>query len=240
MTRKKVLITGASRGLGLAIAEKLADEYDLILHATKENSFKKTVPNSTLLCADFADAEQIEIFCKNLKKQHGDDLYAVINNAGVTFDKSIIFQPLREIDAMMNVNLKAPILISKTAMKIFSVHKKGVIINISSSVGEAGNAFQSIYATTKAGLVAFSKSLAKEAGALNQEHEIRVLSVSPGYIKTDMTDLLAPAKKDQYLGLIPANRFGRTEDIAETISFLLSEKASYINGTNIHVNGGLI
>jgi 3-oxoacyl-[acyl-carrier protein] reductase len=240
LKKQKVLITGSSRGLGLAIAKILANEYDLILHASKEESFTQIIPNSTLLCADLSDTEQVEAFCKNLKKQHGADLYAVINNAGVNFDKSIIFQPLREIDAMINVNLKAPILISKTAMKIFSVKKKGVIINISSCVGESGNAFQSIYAATKAGLVAFSKSLAKEAGALNAEHEIRVLSVSPGYITTDMTENVPQTEKDKYLSMIPAKRFGKPQDIAETIAFLISEKASYINGTNINVNGGLI
>ena len=240
MKRKKVLITGASRGLGFAIAEKLAVEYDLILHATKEGSFKKEIPNSTILCADFTDDDAINNFCKELKKQFGEDLYAVINNAGITLDKSIIFQPEREINAMLSVNLKAPIMISKVAMKMFNRSKKGVIINISSILGESGNAFQSVYAATKAGLVAFSKSLAKEAGALNDEHEIRVLCVSPGYIQTDMTDLLAQSDKEKYMNAIPSKRFGRVEDVAETISFLLSEKASYINGTNIHINGGLI
>lgn len=240
MSKKKVLITGASRGLGFAIVQALKDDYHLILHASKAASFTETIPNSSLLCADLSDNEQVEAFCKDLKKQHGDDLFAVINNAGITFDKSIIFQPVREIDAMMNVNLKAPILICKTAMKIFFAQKKGVIINISSCVGETGNAFQSIYSATKAGLVAFSKSLAKEAGALNEEHNIRVLSVSPGYVITDMTDNVPQAEKDKYLAMIPAKRFGNPKDIAETIAFLISDKAAYINGTNINVNGGLI
>jgi 3-oxoacyl-[acyl-carrier protein] reductase len=114
-----------------------------------------------------------------------------------------------------------------------------VIINISSCVGETGNDFQSVYAATKAGLVALSKSLAQEAAALNEEHQIRVLSVSPGYIETDMTDAIPQAEKDKYLQKIPSKRFGKAEDIAEAISFLLSDKASYINSTNIQINGGM-
>ncbi|HTM99285.1 MAG TPA: SDR family oxidoreductase, partial [Pedobacter sp.] len=160
MAIKKVLITGASRGIGLAIANKLANQYELILHATNEQSFTRPIPNSSIISADFSDPEQVTAFCKRLKKEHGDELYAIINNAGVTLDNSIIFQSEKDIDKMLNVNLKAPIMICKTAMKIFNVRKKGVIINVGSVIGETGNAFQSIYAATKAGLVAFSKSLA--------------------------------------------------------------------------------
>jgi 3-oxoacyl-[acyl-carrier protein] reductase len=238
MARKKILITGASRGLGLAIAQKLAADYDLILHASKPESFKTTIPGAEILCADLSDSKQITDFCKKLKK-HGD-LYGVINNAGIAFDKPINFQPEAEIDAMINVNLKAPILICKTAMKIFGLNQTGVIINISSIIGETGNAFQSVYSATKAGLVALSRSLAQEAAATNTEHTIRVLSVSPGVIETDMTDAIPQSFKDKYLAMIPAKRFGNVNDIAETIAFLMSDKAAYVNGTNIHVNGGLI
>ncbi|HEY5326249.1 MAG TPA: SDR family NAD(P)-dependent oxidoreductase [Mucilaginibacter sp.] len=240
MEKKKVLITGASKGLGLAISKKLSGEYTLILHASKKENFTHIEPGSHILCADFSDSGQVSDFCKQLKKEHGDTLYAVINNAGVTFDKPLNFQPEREIDAMLNVNLRAPIMICKTAMKIFGLNNQGVIINISSVVGESGNAFQSVYAATKAGLVALSKSLAQEAAALNDSHSIRVLSVSPGFIETDMTAALPAAIKEKYLNLIPAKRFGKADDIADTIAFLLSEKASYINGTNIHINGGLL
>lgn len=240
MEKRTVLVTGASKGLGLAIARKLSAEYNLILHASKPESFTSVIEGSHILCADFSDSEQIVEFCKRLKKEHGDSLYAVINNAGVTYDKPLYFQPEREIDAMLNVNLKAPTLISKTALKIFNPLKRGVIINMSSVVGTTGNAFQSVYAATKAGLVALSKSLAKEIAVINPEHQIRVLSVSPGFIETDMTAAIPEAEKEKYLKMIPANRFGKVDDVAETILFLLSDKASYINGTNIHINGGLI
>ncbi len=240
MTNKKILITGASRGLGLAISKKLSGQYQLILHASSPESFTSTLPNSQLMFADFSDPEQVTSFCKQLKKEHGDSLYAVINNAGVTFDNSLIFQPEKAIDAMLNVNLRAPIMICKTAMKIFSLSKEGVIINISSIVGQTGNAFQSVYAATKAGLVALSKSLAQEAAALNAEHSIRVLSVSPGFIETDMTSKLPETEKEKYLKMIPSKRFGKVEDVADMVSFLLSDQAFYVNGTNIHVNGGLL
>ena len=131
-------------------------------------------------------------------------------------------------------------MICKTAMKIFTLNKSGVIINISSVVGETGNAFQAVYAATKAGLVALSRSLAQEAAALNTEHSIRVLSVSPGFIETDMTDAIPEAEKEKYQKMIPAHKFGSADDIAETIAFLVSDKAAYINGTNLHINGGLI
>jgi len=240
MTKKKVLITGASRGLGLAISKKLQGEYMLILHASRRESLTAAEAGNHILCADFSDPEQVAEFCKQLKKEHGDDLYGVINNAGITFDKSLIYQPEQEITTMLNVNLKAPIMICKTAMKLFSLSKRGVIINISSVVGETGNAFQSVYAATKAGLVALSKSLAQEAAALNEEHEIRVLSVSPGLIDTDMTASLPVSEREKYLKKIPSKKFGNADNIAETIAFLLSEKASYINGSNININGGLI
>jgi 3-oxoacyl-[acyl-carrier protein] reductase len=237
--KKKVLITGASRGLGLAISKILAPDYHLILHASTPESFTETIPDSDILCADLSDAEQLAEFCKQLKKQHGSELYGVINNAGVTFDNSIIYQPEKHIDAMLNINLKAPIMICKTVMKLFSANGGGVIINMSSVVGQSGNAFQAVYAATKAGLVAFSKSLAQEAAAIGDQHNIRVLCVSPGYIETDMTANIPAEMKEKYLKMIPAQRLGNPDDVAQTIAFLLSDKASYINGTNVHINGGL-
>ena len=237
--KKKVLITGASRGLGLAISKLLAPHYHLILHASTPESFTETIADSDILCADLSDAEQLAEFCKQLKKQHGSELYGVINNAGITFDNSIIYQPEKHIDAMLNVNLKAPIMICKTVMKLFSANGGGVIINMSSIVGQSGNAFQAVYSATKAGLVAFSKSLAQEAAAISDQHNIRVLCVSPGYIETDMTANIPAEMKEKYLKMIPAQRLGNPNDVAETICFLLSDKASYINGTNVHINGGL-
>ena len=237
--KPKVLITGASKGLGLAMAKRLDTEYCLILHASKNENIKELRDGNFVLAADLSNADELKEFCKRLKSEHGEDLFAVINNAGVSIDKPLVYQPERDIDMMIMVNLKAPIMISKTVIKIFGLKNKGVIINVSSCVAETGNAFQSIYAATKAGLIAFSKSMAKEAGALYQDHQIRVLSISPGFIETPMTDAVPESEKEKYFKMIPAKRFGKAEEIAETVAFLLSDKASYINGSNIEVNGGL-
>lgn len=239
MNKPKVLITGASKGLGLAIARKLDTDYCLILHASKDENITELREGNFVLAADLSNPDELNKFCRSLKSEHGGDLYAVINNAGISIDKPLAFQPERDIDKMITVNLKAPIMISKTAIKIFGLKNKGVILNVSSCVAETGNAFQSVYAATKAGLIAFSKSMAKETGELYQDHQIRVLSISPGFIQTSMTDEIPESYREKYLKMIPSQRFGKAEEVAETVAFLLSDKASYINGSNIDVNGGL-
>jgi len=237
--KRKILITGASRGLGLAMAKKLAADYQLILHASRPESFTEGIPDSETLCADLSDSEQLKEFCKRLKKDHGD-LYGIINNAGLTYDESLMYQSEKYIDMMLAVNLKAPVMICKAALKIFSRTNKGVIINVSSVVGETGSPFQAVYTATKAGLVALTKSLAKEVGQLYQEHNIRVLSISPGFIETAMTDKLPQEHKDKYLNMISAKRFGTAAEVANVVSFLMSDSASYVNGANIQINGGMV
>ena len=223
MPEKKILITGASRGLGFAISKALSAEYTLILHATSKESFSHVDPKHHLLCADLSDPNELNDFCKRLKKEHGDTLYGVINNAGVTFDKSLIYQPENEIDKMLHVNLKAPIMICKAVLKQFLLNKQGVIINVSSCVGETGNAFQAVYSATKAGLAALSKSLAREVSALSEEHAIRILSIAPGFIETEMTDSVPEKFRQEYLKAIPANRFGHVNEVADVVAFLLSD-----------------
>jgi len=222
------------------MAKRLNSDYCLILHASKDENITQFRDGNFVLAADLSNADELQEFCNRLKREHGNDLYAVINNAGISMDKPLAFQPEKDIDRMIMVNLKAPIMISKTAIKGFGLRNKGVIINVSSCVAETGNAFQAVYAATKAGLIAFSKSMAKEAAALYPDHQIRVLSISPGFIETPMTDTVPDSEKEKYLKMIPAQRFGRAEEVADTIAFLLSDQASYINGTNIAVNGGLV
>lgn len=221
------------------MAKRLGGEYSLILHASKAENIGDPGDGNHILAADFSNPEELNEFCKRLKKEHGDELYGVINNAGIAIDKPLLYQPERDIDAMIMINLKAPMMITKTAMKIFGVKKKGVIIHVSSVVGQTGNAFQSVYAATKAGLIAFSKSIAKEIAVVNDDHQIRVLSISPGFIETSLTDAIPQQEKAKYLSMIPSQRFGKAEEVAETVAFLLSDQASYINGSTIDINGGL-
>lgn len=242
--QKMVLVTGASRGIGWAVAKALAEEYRLILHASREESLSDLVSeiggDHEVLCADFSDSEATADFCKRLKKTAGKSLFAVVNNAGIAMDKPLIYQSVETMDAMLNVNVKAPLLIAKVALKIFMANNEGVLINMSSCVGRTGNAFQVVYSMTKAAMTAMSKSVAKEVGVLKKEHRIRSLSIAPGFVETDMTAGLSEAVREQYLGMIPSSYFGSVEEIAKVVRFAISEDAGYVNGTEIAVNGGLV
>ncbi|MEO1259507.1 MAG: SDR family NAD(P)-dependent oxidoreductase [Bacteroidota bacterium] len=245
MKNAKILITGASRGIGQAIALKLSQEgFSLVLHARQDESLIETISQLKegiayeTITADLADPNQVKGFLSALKKAH-KDLYGIVSNAGITSDKPIAYQPEKEIDLLLQVNLKVPILLGKYAMKHFMKTKKGFFVNISSVVGEIGNAFQSVYGASKAGITALSKSWAKEIGQLVPDHEVRFLTVSPGFIETDMTDQLTPAIKSLYKKSIPSNRFGHPGEVANLIAFLLSEQSPYINGSEIKINGGI-
>ncbi len=242
----KVLITGASRGIGKAIALKLQDTYSLVLHASCDQNLDtiwnelKHSANHEKLCADFSNPEELKSFCSLIKKNYSKDLYCVINNAGITLDKALMYQPEDEIDRMLQLNLKAPIMISKAAFKVFHSKQKGIIINISSVIGELGNAFQCVYAATKAGLTGFTKSLAREAGELSETNDLRIISVSLGYIETGMTKKIPESFKAKYKSHIPLKRLGQASEVTGVVAFLLSDEASYINGSDIKINGGII
>ena len=226
MEKKKILITGASKGLGLAISKKLSADYTLILHASKPESFTHIEPGSHLLCADFSDNDQVANFCKQLKKEHGNDLYAVINNAGVTHDKPLNFQPDREIDAMLNVNLRAPIMICKNGHENFFTeqYRRNYQYQLG-SWRERQRFINRCMQQQKRVWRRYRGRWRRRLRLLNETHSIRVLSVSPGFVETDMTASIPQAIKDKYLSMIPAKRFGKVDDIADTIVFLLSEKS---------------
>lgn len=247
MALRKILITGASRGIGKAIALQLANcgLYHLILHASSQEHLDllaTSLPQNSvyeLMPCNFKDPTATDQFIKDLKVQH-DELYGVISNAGVSRDKALAYQPVKEIDELLTINLRIPILLAKAAMKLFSKNGKGVFIAMSSCVAEMGNAFQSVYAATKAANTALCKSLAREAGILHAGQSIRFVSIAPGFIKTDMTDRLPEEIKEKYLQQIPAGRFGTAEDVARAVRFLISDEAGYINGGEFKINGGLI
>lgn len=244
--QKKILITGASRGIGRAIALQLAKsgDYSLVLHASSHESLqplKSALPGSCnydVMPCDFNDMAAVAAFVANVKRQH-PDIFGIISNAGIVRDKALAYQPIKEIDELLNINLKVPVLLAKAAMKLFSKNGTGVFITLSSCVAETGNAFQSVYAATKAANEALCKSLARESGLLQPGMDIRFLSVAPGFIETEMTAKIPEEIRTTYLKQIPSGRLGKAEEVAQTIQFLLSEQASYLNGGTFKINGGL-
>jgi 3-oxoacyl-[acyl-carrier protein] reductase len=241
--KRQVLITGASRGIGLVIARMLASDYDLILHSRDPVALQSLVgqlPGShRFIVADLSKKDQLNQLCKDLKKI-APDLYAVINNAGITKDKPLLFQSEDDMDELFAVNLKAPLLINKAVLKLLHSKGRGVIINMGSCVGEMGNAFQVAYAMSKAAILSMTKSIAKEVTALNPDSKIRAVCISPGFISTDMTASIDAAMMDRYLQLIPSRRIGTSEEVASAVKFVLSDEASYINGVEIKINGGIV
>lgn len=241
--KKQILITGASRGIGLAIVKMLANDYTLILHGRDSAALQSLVselPGShCFIVADLSKKEELNQLCKELKKI-APDLYAVINNAGITKDKPLLFQSEDDMDELLAVNVKAPLMINKTVLKLLHSKGRGVIINMGSCVGEMGNAFQVAYAMSKAAVLSMTKSIAKEITALNPDSKIRAVCVSPGFINTDMTANIDAATIAKYLQLIPSKRIGTSQEVASVVKFLLSEEASYINGVEIKINGGLV
>ncbi len=243
---RKILITGASRGIGQATAVCLSLEgYELVLHARRPENLVATLgmiapgSNHHILTGDFSNPIEFQQFLKLLGKEH-KDLYGVVSNAGITRDKSIIYQPEKEIDELLLVNLKVPILLGKWALKQFIKRKSGVFIHLGSCTGETGNAFQSVYSASKAALVALSKSWARECQRLLSDHQIRIVTLSPGIIETDLTEVLPKQIKDNYLSNIPSGRFGRAGEVASCINFLLSDQAGYLNGSEVKLNGGML
>ena len=240
--KKLALVTGASRGIGLAIAQRLsADGYRVIGTATSESgvealrsTLKTSDESNEAVVLNIADSEQTEAALKELQSQFGTP-DVVVNNAGITRDN--LFLRLNEGDwnDVLNTNLTGVFRVCKALSKTMLKNKAGSIINISSIIGTTGNAGQANYAAAKAGLEGFTRSLAQEIASRN----ITVNCVAPGFIQTDMTDVLPETQKEAILATIPGKRFGRVEDIAGAVAFLASDDARYITGQTIHVNGGM-
>jgi 3-oxoacyl-[acyl-carrier protein] reductase len=239
MDKKIALVTGASRGIGKAIAERLAIDGFFVVGTATSDTGSEAI--STYLAEqgrglklDVANAESINSVLKTINDELGTPV-VLVNNAGITRDNLLMRMKDEEWDEIINTNLTSIFRMSKAVVRGMMKAKSGRIINIGSVVGATGNAGQANYAAAKAGLVGFSKSLAKEVGSRN----ITVNTVAPGFIDTDMTRELAQEHKDALLGSIALGRLGQAAEIAHAVSFLASEGASYITGETLHVNGGL-
>ena len=237
------LVTGASRGIGRVIAENLAAAgYDVaICYSGNEEAALETIElckkyevQSIAIKADVSNADDVAEMFAQVKTSLGT-VDVLVNNAGITKDGLLIRMSEDDFDKVIDINLKGTYLCTMAAVKDMMRAKKGRIINITSIVGVQGNAGQANYAASKAGIIGFTKSVAREYGSKG----ITVNAVAPGFIQTAMTDDLPDAVKENYLKQIPLGRFGTPEDIANTVAFLASEKASYITGQVIEVTGGM-
>ncbi len=239
MTKQIALVTGASRGIGRAIAEKLvADGFFVVGTATSDNGAEAISAylgdNGKGCTLNVADAGSIESFIKAVNDDFGVPT-VLVNNAGITRDNLLMRMKDTEWDEIINTNLSSIFRMSKAVLRGMMKAKTGRIINISSVVGATGNAGQANYAAAKAGIIGFSKSMAKEVGSRG----ITINTVAPGFIDTDMTRELPEENKNALLNSIPLGRLGEPKEIANAVAFLASEGASYITGETIHVNGGM-
>jgi len=239
MTKPIALVTGASRGIGKAIAERLAkDGFFVIGTATTDNgaaAISAYLNDDGLgLCLDVANPESIEAVMATISDNHGTPA-VLVNNAGITRDNLLMRMKDQEWDDIISTNLSSVFRMSKAVLRGMMKARSGRIINISSVVGSTGNAGQCNYAAAKAGIIGFTKSMAKEVGSRN----ITVNTVAPGFIDTDMTKELSDDIKNTLLTGIPLGRLGAAEEIAHAVAFLASEGAAYITGETLHVNGGM-
>jgi len=239
LEKKNIIVTGASGGIGNAIIKKLNEAGANILASgtriEKLEELKKNYENIKILKFDISQSDKIEEFIENATNELGGSLDGIVNNAGITQDNLAIRMNLDEWQKVININLTSTFLMSKFAIKKMLKNKSGKIVNITSVVGHTGNLGQANYTASKAGIVAMSKSLAIEYAKKN----ININCISPGFIKTAMTDKIDEKFKEVIISKIPSARLGEPNDIANAVLFLSSDQSDYINGETLHVNGGM-
>jgi len=240
---KKVLITGSSRGIGAEIAKKLADSgADVIINYAsseeKANELKASIEESGgrayVIQADISDFEQAAELVKKAYKTLGG-LDVLVNNAGITRDKLLLRMKEEDWDKVMDINLKGTFNCTKNAVRYLLKADNGKIINISSVIGLIGNPGQANYSAAKAGMIGFTKTLAKELASKG----VCSNAIAPGFIETEMTNELKDSIKDDIINRVPLARFGKAEEVADLVAFLASDKANYINGQVIGIDGGM-
>lgn len=241
---KVALITGGTRGIGKEIAYTLAEEnYDIIINYRTENEelmkLKKEIEQKRVRClllkGDVSNFED----CKKLVEEainRMNHIDVLVNNAGITKDMLLMRMKPEDFNEVINVNLIGTFNMTKNVINYMMKERKGRIINVSSVVGISGNAGQTNYAASKAGIIGFTKSLAKEVASRN----ILVNVIAPGFIQTDMTNILKENVKDEIAKTIPLKRMGTAKDVANVVKFLVSEDSSYITGQVIQVDGGML
>jgi 3-oxoacyl-[acyl-carrier protein] reductase len=240
---KSALVTGASRGIGRSIALQLADEgYNVAVNyaGSKDKAdavveeIKAKGVDSFAIQANVANGDEVKAMIKEVVSQFGS-VDVLVNNAGITRDNLLMRMKEQEWDDVIDTNLKGVFNCIQKVTPQMLRQRSGAIINLSSVVGAVGNPGQTNYVATKAGVIGMTKSVARELAS----RSITVNAVAPGFIVSDMTDALSDELKEQMLNQIPLARFGEDKDIANTVAFLASEKAKYITGQTIHVNGGM-
>ena len=240
---KVAIITGAARGIGFSIAETLSEHgaTSIIIDLDQEavdaavQQIDDMGYRAIGFTADVTNSEEIASIFKEIHKEFGK-IDILINNAGITKDGLLMKMKESDWDTVMNVNLKGTFICTQKVCRYMLKNRSGVILNISSVVGIMGNAGQANYAASKGGIIAFTKSSAKEFASRN----IRVNAIAPGFIQTEMTDRLPQEVIDNYSAAIPLSRMGTVKDVANLCMFLASEEAGYITGQTIQVDGGLI
>ena len=244
MEEKVVLVTGGSRGIGKEVALRFAKNgYNVVTNYVSDKTDKEKLKKefeengikALVLKADVTKKEDVENLVSKAISEFGK-IDVLVNNAGITRDNLLIRMPEEDFDKVLETNLKGTFLVTKAVTKYMMKKRYGSIINLSSVVGVAGNAGQSNYSASKAGIIGFTKSIAKELASRN----IRANAVAPGFIETDMTDALKEEVKENIHNQIPLKRMGKAKDVAELIYFLGSENSSYITGQVINIDGGMV
>ena len=236
------LVTGASRGIGQGIALELGKQGATVIGTATSDKGAQAISayltaasvSGSGMALNVNDTAQIETLLGCIRKQYGE-ISILVNNAGITRDNLLARMSDAEWDEIMDTNLRSIFRMSRAVLRAMMKVRHGRIINIASVVGSMGNAGQSNYAASKAGMIGFSKSLAREIGSRN----ITVNCVAPGFIATDMTDALSQEQRDLLVEQVPLKRLGQVADVAACVAFLAGAGAAYITGATLHVNGGM-